>query len=48
MRKPNVVRDKSLVFAIRIVKLAKVLQNQKEFVLSRQILRSGTAFGALV
>ncbi len=48
MKKPNVVREKSLAFAIRIVNLAKVLQSQKEFVLSRQVLRSGTAVGALV
>src|SRR6056297_3484604 len=48
MRKPNIVKEKSLAFAIRIVWLAKDLQNQKEFVLSRQVLRSGTAVGALV
>jgi len=48
MRKPNVVNEKSLAFAIRIVRLAKDLQNQKEFVLSRQVLQSGTAVGALV
>jgi len=36
-------------FALRVVKLAKYLQGEKkEFVLSRQVLRSGTAIGALV
>ena len=48
-RKPNVVRDKSFAFALRVVKLARHLQDGKrEFVLSRQLLRSGTAVGALV
>ena len=43
----NVLRDKSYAFALRIVKLQQYLINeQKEFVLSKQILRSGTAIGA--
>lgn len=47
--KENILRDKSYSFAIRIVKLSQYLQNdKKEFVLSKQILRSGTAIGALV
>ena len=47
--RPNVVKDKSFAFALRVVKLAKHLQDEKrEFVLSRQFLRSGTAVGALV
>ena len=45
----NVIKEKSFTFALRIVKLAKYLHDEKkEFVLSRQILRSGTAVGALV
>ena len=45
----NVIKEKSFTFALRIVKLAKYLRDEKkEFVLSRQILRSGTAIGALV
>ena len=45
----NVVRDKSFAFALRVVKLAKFLESEKrEYVLSRQLLRSGTAVGALV
>ena len=47
--KENVVKTKSFAFAIRIVKLARHLQNEKkEFVLSRQVLRSGTSIGALI
>ncbi len=45
----NVVAEKSYAFALRIVKLYKFLvSEQKEFVLSKQVLRSGTAIGALV
>jgi four helix bundle protein len=44
-----VVRDKSFQFALRIVKLYKYLTEQKkEYVLSKQVLRSGTAIGALI
>ncbi|MDG5816460.1 four helix bundle protein [Chitinispirillales bacterium ANBcel5] len=45
----NVVKAKSFAFALRIVKLNRYLQEEKrEFVLSKQLLRSGTAVGALV
>ncbi|PIE82474.1 MAG: four helix bundle protein [Cardiobacteriales bacterium] len=45
----NAIQSKSYHFAIRIVKLYKFLvSNKKEFVLSKQVLRSGTAIGALV
>ena len=44
----NIIKDKSLKFAIRIVNLYKYLvENKKEFVMSKQILRAGTAIGAL-
>ena len=47
--KNNIVKDKSFAFAIRIVSLCKFLTDEKkEFVLSKQVLRSGTAIGALV
>ena len=45
----EVIQNKSFLFAIRIVNLCKHLQNeQKEFVLSKQLLRSGTSIGANV
>jgi len=48
-KKENIVMIKSYAFALQIVKLYKYLVlQQKEFVLSKQILRSGTAIGALV
>ena len=47
--KENPVREKSFAFALRVVKLAKYLEGKKkEYVLSKQVLRSGTAIGALV
>ena len=47
--KENLVRDKSKAFAIRIVNLYKYLTEQrKEYVLSKQVLRSGTSIGANV
>lgn len=45
----NVIEEKSKCFALRIIKLYKYLCNdKKEFVLSKQILRSGTSIGANV
>ena len=45
----NVVKDKSFKFAIRIVKLYQYVQSEKkEYVLSKQLLRSGTSIGAMV
>ncbi|HXG83868.1 MAG TPA: four helix bundle protein [Pyrinomonadaceae bacterium] len=45
----SVLKDKSYAFAIRIVKMNHFLcEEKREFVLSKQILRSGTAIGALV
>jgi four helix bundle protein len=47
--KPNIVRDKSFQFAVRIVRLYKhLVDSKKEFILSKQILRSGTSVGANV
>lgn len=47
--KQNVVKTKSFDFALRMIKLSKYLQNEKrEFVISKQVLRSGTSVGALV
>ncbi len=47
--KNNIIKEKSYSFAIRIVKLYKHLsQEKKEFILSKQVLRSGTSIGANV
>jgi four helix bundle protein len=42
----NIVEKKSYEFARRIIKLYKFLINKKEFILSKQLLRSGTSIGA--
>ena len=45
----NAIYDKSFLFAIRIVRLYRFLsESKKEFVLSKQLLRSGTSIGANV
>jgi len=43
----NVLREKSFRFAVRIVGLCKLLNQKQELILSKQLLRSGTAIGAL-
>jgi len=47
--KPNPARDKSFEFALEIVKVCRQIQeDHKEYVLSKQLLRSGTSIGANV
>ena len=47
--KNNIIKDKSFDFAIRIIKLYQYLCiEKKEFILSKQLLRSGTSIGAMV
>ena len=47
MKKENLIQEKSFAFAIRIVKLYQYLcEEKKEFILSKQLLRSGTSIGA--
>ena len=47
--KDNVLLDKSFAFAMRVVKAYKYLvEEKKEFVMSKQFLRSGTSIGANV
>lgn len=49
MKKNNLIQNKSYQFAVRIVNLYKYLSMvKKEFILSKQVLRSGTAIGALI
>jgi four helix bundle protein len=47
--KENIIQIKSYAFAVKIVKVHKHLcENKKEYVLSKQLLRSGTSIGANV
>lgn len=44
----NVIKTKSFAFALKVVKTYKILLNKREFILSKQMLRSGTAVDAMV
>ncbi len=46
--KTSLIKDKSFEFALSIIQLYKFLQEKKEFVISKQILRCGTSIGANV
>ncbi len=47
--KENILKVKSTDFALRVIKLYKYLYNNKrEYILSKQIVRSGTSVGAMV
>ena len=46
--KDNVVLNKSFDFALEIIELYKILKSKNEFVISKQLLRSGTSIGANV
>ena len=47
--KENIIVEKSFDFAVRIVNLYKhITNNKKEYILSKQLLRSGTSIGANV
>jgi four helix bundle protein len=49
MNGANALVEKSFLFAIRIVTIYKIFtQEHKEYILSKQLLRSGTAIGALI
>lgn len=44
----SIIQKKSFEFALEIIRLYRELQDQREYVLSRQLLRSGTSIGANV
>jgi four helix bundle protein len=44
--KQNIIKDKTYQFALEIIFLYKKMQDQNEFILSKQIVRSGTSIGA--
>jgi four helix bundle protein len=48
MKQHNLIQEKSYSFSLRVIKLYKFLVENKEYVLSKQILRSGTSIGANV
>ncbi len=44
--KPNIIKDKTYKFALDIIKIYQQMLNQNEFILSKQLVRSGTSIGA--
>ncbi|AZV47312.1 four helix bundle protein [Nautilia sp. PV-1] len=46
--KTNIIKDKTFELSLKIIKVYKYLNEKKEFVLSKQLLRSGTSIGANV
>ncbi len=49
MKSDNIIQEKSFAFAVRIVNFYKFLNSEKkEYILSKQLLRSGTSVGANV
>jgi len=47
-KKQNIIRDRTYQFTLNIIDIYRQLHKQKEFVLSKQLLRSGTSIGANV
>ena len=48
MKSENIIREKSFDFALSIIHLTQKLRKNHEFIISRQVLRSGTSIGANV
>jgi four helix bundle protein len=46
--KENIIKERSYTFALMTIKLHKILISKNEFILSKQLLRSGTSIGANV
>ncbi|QKG56038.1 four helix bundle protein [Hymenobacter sp. BRD128] len=46
MKSENLIADRSFAFALRIIEVYKLLAAEREYVLSKQLLRSGTSTGA--
>lgn len=49
MKRENIIATKSFQFVVKVVTLAKKIQNNhKEYILTKQLIRSGTSIGAMV
>lgn len=48
MERQNLIVDKSFHFALRVVEFCEMLEENKKFVISHQLLKSGTSIGANV
>ena len=47
-KKPNIIKNKTYKFALNIINIYKQMLKQNEFILSKQLIRSGTSIGANV
>ena len=47
-KKPNIIKNKTYKFALDIINIYKQMLKQNEFILSKQLIRSGTSIGANV
>ena len=47
-REESALRQKSYAFALRIIKLSEYLADKKEYIVNKQVTRSGTSIGAMV
>jgi len=45
-KKRNIIKEKTYQFALDIIILYKKMREQNEFILSKQVIRSGTSIGA--
>ena len=48
VKNENIIVERSFAFALRIIEVYKLLSTEREYVLSKQLLRSGTSIGANV
>ncbi len=48
MENRNIVLEKSLEFALEIIKYSEYLEEQKKYIIARQLLRAGTSIGASI
>jgi four helix bundle protein len=46
MEKKNVIVDKSLEFALDIITFSEILEENRKYIIARQLLKSGTSIGA--
>lgn len=46
MKQENIIQTKSFQFSLKMIALYKILTENKEFIISKQLLRSGTSIGA--
>ena len=46
MEQKNIIVEKSLEFSVEIIKFCELLEENKKFVIAKQLLRSGTSIGA--